>query len=176
MKTYSHASDDVLMAIARMREQYYPHGTELDGVTIAALFVFDDEASSEQVLTHGGYPAQATIKLTPVRDRALGVADAVIVIDRANWLALVSMERDALIDHELYHLERVIDEETGIPKADAVNRPKLTMRKHDHQYGWFDEIAQRHGEASAEVRQAKTLIAQTGQLYLDFGLKPKKAA
>lgn len=165
MKSYSVASDDVMGHIERIREQY--HSPDLDGVTLAALFVFDLEAT-EPVLTHGGYPAQALCRITPVRDRALGVADAVIVIDRSNWLTLSARQRDALIDHELFHLERVLDDETGVPKSDAVDRPKLAIRKHDHQFGWFDAIAQRHGDASPEVRQAKQLIASTGQLYLDF--------
>lgn len=173
MKTYSAASDDVLRTIERMRNEFY--SPELDGVTVAALFVYDLEAT-EPVLMHGGYPAQAVCRITPVRDRALGVADAVILIDRSNWLMLGVRQRDALVDHELHHLERVVDDETELPKTDAVDRPRLRIRKHDHQYGWFDAIAQRHGDASPEVRQATQLIESTGQLYLDFGARTQKAA
>lgn len=167
-KSYSHASEDVTRAIERMRAAYH---FAIEGVTVAALFVFDLEAT-EPVLMSGGYPAQAIVRITPVRDRALGVADAVIVIDRSVWISLTPAQRDGLVDHELYHLERVLEEDTGVPKNDAVDRPKLCIRKHDHQFGWFDEIAARHGEASPEVRQAKSLIAATGQLYLDFGKTP----
>lgn len=157
-KTYSTVSDEVTRIIENMRSEYH---LELIGITIAALFVYDLEAS-EPVLTHGGYPAQAVVRLTPVRDRALGVADAVIVLDRSNWLTLTAPQRDALIDHELHHLELVVNEETGTPQWDAVDRPKLAIRKHDHQFGWFDAVAERHGDASPEVRQAKQLIAATG--------------
>ncbi len=166
MKSYAQASDEVRRIIERMHTAF--HSPDLDGVTISALFVFDLEAT-EPVLTHGGYPAQAVVRITPVRDRALGVADAVIVIDRSNWLMLNAPSRDALIDHELQHLERVVDDDTELPKTDAVDRPKLSIRKHDHQFGWFDAIAERHGEASPELRQARQLIAQTGQMYLDLG-------
>jgi hypothetical protein len=117
---------------------------------------------------HQGYPAQAVCRLTPIRDRALGIADAVVVIDRANWLTLSQRQKEALLDHELTHLERVVDEETGKPKFDAVGRPKLAIRRHDRQLGWFDEVARRHGDASPEMRQAKQLVANTGQLYFDF--------
>jgi hypothetical protein len=164
MKTYSRVPEEVDRIIETLRLEFHP---QIEGVTIQALFVYDDE-SQDKVLQHGGYPAQALVRLTPTRDRALGVADAVIVIDRANWLALSGQQRDGLLDHELYHLERVVDED-DLPQVDAVNRPKLALRKHDHQFGWFDEIAHRHGDNSPEVRQAKQLIAQTGQLYLDFG-------
>jgi hypothetical protein len=166
MKTYSAASADLTMCIASVQVEYHP---DLDGVRIAALFVFDDE-SGDPVLTHQGYTAQAVCRLTPTRDRALGVADAVIVIDRANWLTLSQRQKEALIDHELTHLERVVDDETGKPKFDAVGRPKLTIRRHDRQLGWFDEVARRHGDASPEMRQAKQLVASTGQLYFDFQL------
>jgi hypothetical protein len=173
MKSYSQASGDVLDLIDEVRNVYY--SPDLDGVTIAALFIYDLEAT-ESVLTHGGYPAQAVVRLTPVRDRALGVADAVIILDRSNWITLTRAQRTALLDHELHHLDRVLDEETELPQCDAVDRPKLRIRKHDHQFGWFDAIAERHGDSSPEVRQAKSLIARTGQLYLDFATPSKRAA
>lgn len=165
MKGYSIASDDVLRTIDRMRKEHYDE--DLDGVTISALYVFDLEATTP-VLTHGGYPAQAVCRITPTRDRVLGVSDVVIVVDRSNWMTLNVKQREALVDHELHHIERVVDEETEEPKYDAVDRPKLAIRKHNHQFGWFDAIAERHGDASPEVRQAKQLIASTGQLYLQF--------
>ncbi len=157
MKTYS-AAPDADMVIEDMQDTYH---TELQHVTIAALFVFDTEAS-DPVLKHQGYPAQAVARITPVRDRALGMSDASIVIDRSNWLMLSARQRDALIDHELTHLTRVLDKETGRPVCDVLDRPKLAMRPHDHQFGWFDEIAQRHSEA--------------GQLYFDFHWSAKAQA
>lgn len=164
MKTYSDAPD-VTIAMESIQER---HHADLDGVTVTALFVFDDEESSEPVLNHQGYPAQAVCRITPLRDRAMGMPDALIVVDRAIWLSLTQPQREALIDHELTHLTRVMDPETEQPTSDVLGRPKLAMRKHDYQFGWFDEIAQRHGDASPEVRQAKVLMEQSGQLYFDF--------
>jgi hypothetical protein len=163
MKTYSHAPDagDCIEKIQAA------HHEDLEGVTVSALFVFDNE-SSVSVLKHQGYPAGAVVRITPLKDRALGTADAVIVVDRAHWLALSQRQRNALIDHELTHLARKVDKETGEMMVDAVERPKLTMRRHDHQFGWFDEIASRHGEASPEVNQARRLMESSGQLYFNF--------
>lgn len=163
MKTYSPAPD-ADTCIARMHDE---HHSELDGVTVTALFIFDTEAS-ECVLKHQGYPAAAVVRITPVRDRVLGIADATIVVDRSYWLLYSQRQRDALIDHELTHLTRVLDKETGNPVYDVLDRPKLAMRRHDHQFGWFDEVAQRHGDASPEVRQAKRMMESSGQLYFDF--------
>jgi hypothetical protein len=164
MKTYSNPSSDLLATIERMASAYHD---ELVQVTVGALFVFDDE-DGVPCLKHQGYPAAAVVRITPVRDRALGIPDAIITVDRATWQTLTAPQKDALIDHELEHLELVLDEETGNPKYDALERPKLRMRKHDHQLGWFAEVARRHGEASCEVRQARQLIEATGQLYFDF--------
>lgn len=171
MKTYSQAPD-ASTCIEQIQEA---HHEDLKDVSISALFVFDDE-SSDSVLKHQGYPAGAVVRITPVKDRALGVADATIVIDRAGWLTLSQRQRNALIDHELTHLERVTEDESGDLKFDVLDRPKLAMRKHDHQFGWFDEVAQRHGQASGEVRQARKLMESSGQLYFDFDTKQAEAA
>lgn len=168
MKTYSQASEDVERIIQRVRDQW--HSPDLDGVTIGALFVYDMEAT-EPVLKHGGYPAQATMEITPVKRRALGVADAVITIDRSNWLTLTPAQRDALIDHELYHLERVLEKDTEVPKCDAIDRPKLKIRRHDHQIGFFSHIIERHKTASAEYRMVKALFDDCGQAYWEFESK-----
>jgi hypothetical protein len=164
-KTYSAASADLLKRIERMQAEHHP---DLAKVTIGALFTFDSE-KSESVLKHQGYAAAAVVRITPLKDRALGLADALIVVDRTHWQKLSAAQMNALIDHELEHLTTVIDEETGKPKFDGMDRPKLQMRRHDHQLGWFDVVARRHGEASPEICQARQLLEQTKQLYFDFG-------
>ncbi len=170
VKMYSAGSSDVYSVLAHMQQEFHP--TILDA-TIKILFVFDDEETSLQVLRHAGYLAAAVVRITPTKQRALGVSDAVIIVDRACWLAMSAPQRDALIDHELQHLDRCMTEPTeedpkAHPAFDKLGRPRLRMRAHDHQFGWFDDIAQRHGEHSGEVRQAKELVASSSQLYFDF--------
>ena len=53
-------------------------------------------------------------------------------------------------------------------KRDAQGRPKIKLRKHDFQVGWFHEIARRHGEHSVEVRQCRELVSEQGQTYLNL--------
>lgn len=165
MKVYSAASIDLETAIESMVREHHP---DLKDVRIGALFVFDDE-KSEQVLVHNGYPAAAVVRITSLRERALNMPDAVIVVDRASWQSINHMQHCALIDHELTHLTRFLDSETQQPTWDALGRPRLKMRRHDHQLGWFDEVAARHGENSVEVRQARDLVQSTYQLYFEFG-------
>lgn len=176
MKTYSAASTDLWDTIQRMRDQFHP---DLKGVTVGALLVFDDE-NGDQILKLHGYYCAAVVSITPLKQRALNVADAIIVVDRSCWLTYSAARRDALIDHELQHLVQVVKEATetdsGGPVYDALGRPKLTMRKHDHELGWFDEVARRHGDDSMEVKQARELLATTQQLYFDFADKKKPAS
>lgn len=169
MKTYS-AAPDASMTIEDMQDTYH---SELQHVNVAALFVFDTDAS-EPVLKHQGYPAQAVVRITPIRERALGMADATIVIDRSNWLTLSQRQRYALVDHELTHLVRVLDNETGTPVCDVLDRPKLKIRPHDMQIGFFTEVLQRHGDASYEARVTRQMFEVVSQLNFDFGPQAAK--
>lgn len=168
-KQYSKAGADLKQRIARIQDEWHP---QLAKVSMGALFVFGDEP--ESVLEHQGYPALAVIKIVPTKERAAGMDDALVVVDRFAYEGLTEPQRDSVIDHELYHLELVLDKKTEKPKYDSLGRHKLAMRKHDRQFGWFDEVAQRHGENSIEVIQARHIIAATGQLYFDFEKRSTK--
>ncbi len=110
-------------------------------------------------LTHGGYPALAIARVVSHRDRVKGCADASIELDGHWWEEASVEEQGALVDHELCHLEVVYEDvEYQIPKLDLGGRPKLRIRKHDRQYGWFDEIAERWGTASQEHQQACEMV------------------
>lgn len=165
-KQYSTASADVINRIERLQQKFH---SNLEGVTIQSLFVFSEEPGC--ALKHQGYPAGAIAKIVSTKDRAAGLADAMIVVDRYTYSGLTEKRKDALIDHELYHFDLARDKD-GFPKADGLGRLKLKMRMHDHQLGWFDAIANRHGEHSMEVVQAKELIAASGQIYFNFGDEP----
>lgn len=155
--------------IEKLREAYYP---DLLGVTVGALFVFDPDESIP-VLTHHGYPAAAMIRIVGTRDRAAGMADAQMVIDKCVFESLDTKKQTAVIDHELFHLERVLDKH-GTNLFDALDRPRLRIRKHDWHLGWFDQIAKRNREHSLEVMQARRLVHASGQLYFNF--EQEKAA
>ena len=87
----------------------------------------------------------------------------------------------ALMDHEVTHIQ-VRENKDGEILFDDLGRPKIDLRKHDHEFGWFDEVAQRWGESSMEVKQAKQLVNQIRESYaldqalLDFGKQKEKAA
>lgn len=176
MKVYQPAPAEVERRIAALREKYYAKGQpqDLTGVTIGVLFVHDDNEPDMPTLTHQGYPAAAVIRIVGARDRAQGMPDAQMVIDRATWLSFDAKKQNAVLDHELFHLERKLDKAGG-PTFDAHDRPRLGIKKHDWQFGWFDEIAKRHGDNSLERIGAKAILDATAQLYFDFGPEQKAA-
>ena len=155
MPRYSKAPAEAEQTIERMRDRYHPQIRDA-GVTITCLFAFpltDENGDSKgPALKFQGYPAQAVVKIIGLKERTDGRADAEIVVDGDNWPTLSDKEKDALIDHELEHLELKYDKD-GLLVRDDLDRPKLIIRKHDVQAGWFDSIVRRHGRASPELRQ-----------------------
>jgi len=135
---------EVLERVERMRARYH---SELDDfeATINVLWIDrrtdeDGEWVDGPLLTHNGYSALATIRKTPERDRLLGVADAILSINGEFYRDLDDAGRDALIDHELEHLEIARRNNDEVLWDDA-GRPKLRLRKHDWQLGGFLSIA-----------------------------------
>jgi hypothetical protein len=123
-----------------------------------------------------GVAARACAKINSYKDRARGLADAEIHLDAFWWDTADPNQRAALIDHELTHF-RVMweDGQKENARLDDHDRPKLKMRAHDYEFGWFNEVAARWKEDSTEVEQAKTMMDQDGQTYWPFTTKSAAA-
>jgi hypothetical protein len=137
MATFRKA-DDILPDVAAAMEKYRPDLVEA-GVTVEVLTAHGDPPA----LKHHGYPAAAVIKVMSQPDRAAGSADVRLVIDAERWEEMNDARREALLDHELTHLELRRDQE-GKVRTDDCGRPKLGTRPHDFEVGGFDEVVQRH--------------------------------
>lgn len=163
MTTYDTVPQDVLDLINNTIDEYHRE-LKSAGVTVDAVFAFDD--NGEHPVKFGGYPAYAYIKITSLKNRIKGMADAEITIDGDAFKSMNEKQRIALIDHELYHLAVAYDKEGNV-KFDDAERPKLKIRKHDYQLGWFREIALRHKENSPEVYQARILWNADAQTFFN---------
>lgn len=164
-KTYERCGSDVRDLIARTLKANYPELASL-GMTVDAVFVSAQNADDEPVcaLKRHGIPAAAQIQITPLSDRARGMADVKLTIDAYAWSRLSATSSAALIDHELQHIDRVASEtDNGI---DDLGRPKLKLRPHDWELAGFATVAKRHGEAAVEVIEVKRFEAEFGQLVL----------
>ena len=162
MKTYSQCPATLRERVDRLIRKYHP---ELDKLTVYfdLLFVEGDPPA----LTHHGVPAFAIVKINSRKDRVKGNGDAEIVFDKGQFEIQKPETQEAIIDHELYHVIQKLDAKNA-PMLHADGRPKLKLRKHDREFGWFDEIAQRHGINSIECQQARQILAETEQLYFAF--------
>jgi len=164
MKTYDPAPQSVHTRLASLIDRFHPD-LKASQARIDLLFIWS--TGDDAVLRLHGYSCQAVVRIIGDKDRVAGRGDAEIVIDKANWEDLTDAEKDALLDHELYHL--IVQKDSyGAIKVDGHRRPKFRMRLHDQQVGWFDEIARRHGDASAEIKHARSLLKQRGQLYFNW--------
>lgn len=177
-KKYSKCPDEVTDLAAQIIEKDYPEFNEA-GLVIEYQFVSSD---SGPALTLGGWPCNAVVKIIGLQDRVAGRGDAIVTIDEGKWEEFTERSRAALLAHELHHLIPQ-KEDDGNFKTDAHGRPKLKMRPHDVQIGWFKEIAQRYGDDSMEVTQAHAIFDDHGQAFFPWLLelnggeeKPAKAA
>lgn len=118
-------------------------------------------------LKHGGYPALATIKVVPLKDRISKNYDAEIMIDAGFWETTTEERRLALIDHELCHL-RLKEPKAGQANVkevgdlsilfDDIGRPVLKLVGGDWNVGdGFEEVVRRHGNVAIEVSSVKAI-------------------
>ncbi len=172
MPLYEKCTDDaVLDAAAQVIHLYHARlaDVRLDFLWVRSALDDNGDPVEPDPLKWHGYPCLAVVKIIGPKDRAMGRADAEISLDFKRWEELSDEQRLALLDHELSHLEL-----TG--KTDDHGRPKLKMRLHDVQAGWFVGVAERHGAASQEVQQAQEIAREHGAALLqgefDFRHEP----
>lgn len=156
------AFDDTAMDADEIPQRDSEHALKFEGFEIDVTRQMQAKAASriderEPILKAHGYPAIATVKITSLKDRAKGVADVEIIVDEEKMARMTAAERAAVFDHELTHCELQINER-GAPKRDDLGRPKLKIRPHDVQVGWFTEVVERHGRNAAEVLGLESML------------------
>lgn len=180
MPVYEKANEEVYEAMTAAMERFHPGlrdaGVMVDCIVAKGKTDPDGQPIEAAVKLHG-YPCAAKVKVIGPKDRAMGRGDAEIVLDGDAWPTWSPQRRAALFDHELNHLELKVNKKGGVIRDDQ-DRPKLKLRLHDVQAGWFLSVAQRHGAASFEVAQAEKLFTDHGQILFPFasGTRPIEKA
>lgn len=170
MKVYEQAPQEVHDKAASIIAQFHPQLGSSE-VTLDILMATNDTGDA---VSHAGYPALAVVRIINLKDRVKGLKDAEITIDAKAYWHMTDEQRTALIDHELTHLIVLYDGD-GLMKTDDIGRPKLKLKKHDYQFGWFTEVAKRHGRNSPEVYQARILWENDGQAFFPMLTNPDAA-
>ena len=112
-----------------------------------------------------GRPALGLARIIKLEDRVHGAPDGRITIDSRFWDTAPDNERKALLFHELYHFE-VKRKDDGEIEFDDASRPRLVMRQHDVEVGWFTRTALRFGKASQECQQFRAICERDGQFLM----------
>jgi hypothetical protein len=163
---YDTPTQELLDLINSTREKYHSE-LHANNVTVDAVLAYNDKA--EYPVKQGGYPVLAFTKISSLKNRVKGFADAEITIDGSAWESLNDAQKEALIDRELHSLTLVYDKE-GALKTDDANRPKIRLKKYSYRLSWFTEIAKRHKQNSPEVYQAKILWDNDSEVFFpDYG-------
>lgn len=150
--TYEGAGPDVQKMVKATIAAYHP---ALSKVTVATVFCrrTDRHGTEFSAMKTRGQEVLAKIAITPLYDRARGMADAKLTINAYSWERLNENQKKALLDHELMHLK------TG-DGADDLGRPQLKMRHHDWEVTGFADVAKRHRESSIESMQVLHVKAE----------------
>jgi hypothetical protein len=174
MPILTQADQSVTDVVTRIVERYHQPLRDA-GVTFAVQVARpktdEDGEPVEVALKEHGYPCSAKVRIIPYRDRVNGLPDAEITIDGDEWDTLTDRQREALMDHEIEHLELSVTVTAAgatVVNRDDCERPKLKIRKHDHSHGWFDSVVRRHGEASPEWRSWDEFEQRRQQLWLPY--------
>jgi hypothetical protein len=155
MSWYSIANEEVNLTIQKVMKEN--HGDlHAAGVTITALIARSEEGPAIKVR---GSEAAGCIRITKLAERTLGLGDALMTLDGERMDAWTSKRLQAVIDHELRHLMIAKNKKTGQIQLDDEGRPKLRIRPHDFEFGWFARTAELYGEESYEVSQAREIVA-----------------
>lgn len=169
MSTFKRCGPEVAEMANSILCEFESHQPLLDAkVKFDFVFAFPeyDEATGEPMgdaITKNGVPCNGLCRIMPLKDRAMGRGDVEITICAEFWKEASDEERRALLDHELHHASVVIDKR-GVVKDD-LGRPKIKLRKHDFEVGWFKVIAQRHGMHSQERLQAAQVMNDMGDYF-----------
>ena len=176
--TYESVDEGTLNLIYNVQAKLHrPHADA--GVTVQAVMAHAPEDENGDAtgpaIKVRGHSVSARIRVTTLKQRAMGDKDLEIEIDNDNWEILSHEEAVALIDHELRHVPLKLDKK-GAVMRDDLERPMFQKRDHDFEVGFFHDNARQHGAVSPEVRQLARFLASEHytQSYLP-GLEPVEA-
>ena len=168
--TYELADGDLNDILQAVMQQHHRGLADAEARICVLLAHASTDENGDPVgpaVKNGPYSCAAKVRVTNLKERTLGHADAEIILDGDNYTIWGHNKTSAILDHELSHLEF-----TG--KRDPLDRPKLRLLPHDRQFGWFDAVAERWGCDAVEVEQAATVFEDLDirQLYLP-GFEPE---
>jgi len=169
MPKYQKCGEAVTLLAGAILCEFPTHKPTLDArVKIDYVFAFADRDDAGNILgcaiKHRGIQALGLCRKVSLKDRVMGRGDVEITLDGDWWESHDEDEQRSLLDHELHHILVQVDS-NGKALTDDFSRPKISMRPHDVEVGWFSVIAARHGKVGIERRHAAQIMQQFGQMF-----------
>jgi hypothetical protein len=162
--TYTMADRDLTTLLARTMAKRHPRLYDA-GVRVGVLLAHNPDVPP---IKHGGHPVLAKIKPVPLKDRLLKGIDAELVIDAAEYERLRERQKEALLSHELSHIDTIdrgegdSDEDQGEGaskvtwKVDDLGRPKLKSVPGDFDAGdCFLQVISYYGDDAIEYEMLR---------------------
>lgn len=170
MPTYSECDHDVRELLQQLMEKYHKPLADAEvQVDLVFAYATTDENGDKlgPALKKNGLRAAAIAKNIGLKERTKGCGDCEISIDGDEWPTYTLKQKKALLDHELTHFELKIDKH-GLVVRDDLERPKIRIRPHDREVGWFDAVVNRHGREAFEFSHFNDIWQSTRQMNLPF--------
>jgi hypothetical protein len=152
--TFSQADEVVLDRLASVVRRHRPDLADV-GVSWCVLMAESDDGGP--AIVSKKVACLACVRVNPLRLRAQGLKDATIDIDLRAWADLSDLQQEAVLLHEVCHVELVKHWETKDGPdctRDDLGRPKLRLRAGDlSPTDGFRLVIRECGSAAQEYRQ-----------------------
>lgn len=171
----SYVRDTAVEEMVRERIKEAHEDMNRHGVRVCVLMATSDKGHA---VKHGGYAANATVSVVPLKDRVTKGYDAEIIIDQTAWDGFRPRQRLALIAHEVNHLRlvRKKDKFSGmlVVQTDDIGRPKLKTVPGDWNAGdGFRTIVREFGDDAVEFANIRSAWAFAEQAAKDGPEQPE---
>jgi hypothetical protein len=166
---YTPATDDVIEFVTAVWLDKFPETYGLDPRPTLSILMAASDKADKPALKHHGYPAAAIIGITSPEERVSGGTDLRLRIDSLAWSRMDERRREALIAHELLHVQvETVPGTPDLPRTDDYGRPKIKLRLHDWEVGGFSQIVDWYGDDAVEKRVVNEINERLSQRVLSF--------
>jgi predicted Fe-S protein YdhL (DUF1289 family) len=166
---YTPAQPAVIEFVAAVWLDKFPDTYNLDPRPTLSILMAESDKDDKPALKHHGYPAAALIGITNPKERIDGCADLRLEIDSLEWSRMSERQREAVIAHELLHIQvTTVPGQDTTPATDDYGRPKVKLRLHDWEVGGFSLIVDWYGDDAIEKQIVNSINDRLGQMTLPF--------
>jgi hypothetical protein len=166
---YTPALSDVIEFVAAVWLDKFPETYNLSPRPTLSILMAESDKEDKPSLKHHGYPAAAIISITSPEERVSGGTDLRLRIDSHDWERMNNRRREALIAHELLHIQvATVPGEDTTPVTDDYGRPKIKLRMHDWEVGGFSQIVDWYGDDAIEKQTVNEINERLSQMVLSF--------